>query len=1499
MLLPDSDDVEQMDPAEESSKPHYVPEEHLIAVTTDYDEKYIERKPKCRRTEPVELLDSGYKFKKRFSLSDMYIKSYEKKGVPIPHFIRPKAFNSNSLKDYIYGNGYTNKIPSLSEKKSTNNYSQKDHGKKRKIKILFDDDENNMLSTNAYDTIYSINSMEWEPVAYEELDLLPAYTYSTENSDISKLNSVYWESLNYEDVGDFSHVGAKNYTNMRNYNRNDNINTSAEESLNIRSNEIMDTTDLVTKITSRNFEEVGKTVQSGQEVDDDKIEVFKQDCIPKNVTGKRNASTKSTVENDLNDYTDLESIIWPTLNTTNINNSNEKNKIGKPRGTDIEADSNFDIVELLHRPSNRDQESYRSELTTDLQNPNIEQTKEILQSNKLDATDFKPNLFPSTTVDDTSKEFRPFRTTWDKRKHFHLLLKNDSSISEKSDIFFNELLAGLNQRVVTDKYTTKNIPTSIIHGSRSTEVTKTIKKYSPEVNEKLFGQHINRINSTKASNEVKSTEETHSMSADNEYHVSRLVYKYKQRLSSARTESIERNTESILDQTLPIIDYDYLLYSQRSENTPVPNKLKKATRDAFSIFNGNPDHDERFEWNDYKNYDDVVSTDISNSKWQKVLPLEFPENKSSNNFVSLFTPLLSPGNHYKLYTKPPRTTRANFSTTQKFANKNVTNKRILHLKIHRNNRFPNLKSVIKKGNLNEGGDDIFEFNNWTDDHGTDYYGVLDNPITETGDPVTEPSVVNLRHLIDPYINQTQIHKRNVKSPLFDERFKTQNIIRLVTIIWHKNPSNNFFRNILQRTKHGQRRQKRECILADTPFVNAQAYIVETGKQFQSNCLKNIVSVDDNNITSNEREVMAATATSFIEKSNTKTTEYPLTKRENHLTTLEKHSTRFRTIKLLLPKELLLEENQPLSKHAKYRKRSQVKLGNIWRLMAQSNLTHSAPKSDDDNLSYTSKQTKVLFAQTKATEDNTVNIAKYERTGTIDPAISFTKKIIVQRESNDDDTETKLYEQKTGGFSQIVTPVSSALLDFTQKPINMFFKKVTAAVTPYKCVKELTTTENLTEVTPLLKHWTPYMFMNQELYLKPPIEAELTLPIDDIYTNDYVTKRHEPITQNNALKKLLTTTTQPETISLIPAGLFDPPTKNYLYFKRIGTTNTNNNDIKQKEKLSSAKRKHVLTKSLFTVPSPCSFVPDWIKTKTNMNKNVMEKHYLSFFSNLSKKYNNKKNIATAAQRKPIFSDTNDGLLRLDENSNMTTTEATKKIAFNFVKLHVPSNFTNIYVPSTISITTDFSKFNLLNTNNSTIKIHNAVEKSSTELTTETNKELTAALYSSSTENPITQICESSDVFVNTKFTLAHKLKQDKPNHWLYRTLNKSPIIVPHIDNINVLPFTKGVNKGSKTYKHWKSNHPLWVLHFWNKLHEDHQTLSLFPAKLKYSKLESTTEDTVVNLYIKNNLNKNTFKVRPTKPTAKVPTLPEIKRIRVVPLVTADNKALINTEFKPSS
>lgn len=1513
-MLTDSVDIEQINPAKESLTPQYIPKKQRIAVTADYDENYVERKPKFRKTQFDKLLDAGFELKRRFTLSDMYVKSYERKGNKIPHFSHPKTINDNSSKDYNLSNRNIKGIPykrkTFSNKNSINDNGVKDpsSGKKKKIKILFDDVDNNMLIT---DTISSSRRSDWEPVAYEQLDLLTASTYSTEQTVTSI--PILWESLHYDGVEDLASVQAKIFANKK-------INvvyysTSTEKNLKTQSNEIVTRTDLVTRITSQNL---GKAVQKdNKEENDDDIEVFKPECTKETNTRKNNKCTNSIVElkqvtvgkYNLKENMDLENLVLSKLNTTYINNSNEEKEIVKISRTDsTESQRDFNLIELLNQTTNGNQESQRNELK--LQNNKINQVipqdlvddvEEIMKLEKLDTKDVELNLLPSTINDDTTKVFRPFRTTDDvflnvnfpvlndtnRNKNFSFLFMNDSFVPEKSDIFFHDLLAEDNQRDIK----TKKFSTLTMNGLRFTNAAKPIIKYPSTLKEKVFVKYINRTNPTEESYEALLIED-HSVPVIDDFQVSRLVYKYKQSLSSIAPKRIKTNTGSVPKQTLPVIDYDYLSYNQLSENTP-PEERKKTTRENFNLLNANPEHDGKFEWNDYNNYDEVLSNDESESpKWQKVLPLQFPKKKSTNNVTSHFPRLSSLGNHYTLHTKPPRTPNAIILTTQNFMKKNVPDKRVLQLKIRRNSTFPNLKSTSKTAYMFDGIDDILGINNWIDERGADYYEFGDKPVT---DPSTsQPRDVMFRRIIYPHRKQSKKHKRSIKSTLFDEFFKTQNFTHLVTLIWHKNSSNKAYKNMSQRIKYGKERQKRKC----TPFI------IETGKH--SN-IQSVVSLDNDTITCNAHKVM--TATSPTEESNAKTTVNPKTTLviDSKAVKSENRSSRE---KPLLRKYLLLEGNQPLSKFAKYKKKSQVKLGNIWRFMANSSMNNSS--SHDKDMSYTSNQAKLLVAKTEAIEDNTINTVSYEpktiviRT-TGHPALSFIKRITVERTFHDDDKETtdlnktelqpvaKTCDQKT----YITVPPA---LELTQKPINTVFKKIySAAVTPYKIAKELAFTEKLTERTPSLTLWTPFMYKNEQLNLKPMLETKFTSLTNAIYANDHATESCEPITQHIELEKFLSTTKEPETISLIPPYLFDPTPKNYI-FKRVGaamTTKRNvvNNGIKHTVK-SSAIQNNFLTKSLSTLTPSYSFVTDWANTNTKMNKNTTEKHYLSFFSDVSKKHDNTHIISTTTQRKPIPTEVYNKLLQQGQNSSMTAKENTKKIEFNVAKLHVPPNFTNTYVQSTVSVVTKFNVNTYLQLSTSTTGWDSVVTESSTERTTETNKDVTTTLYTTVIESPVTKPSKCSKVLKDTMSTIAPKLKQNTTNHWVYRFVNKYPVIIPRLDNINFLPYTKGVNKGSKAHKHWKSDHPPWVLHFWNKPQEDHDTLSLLPVKLRYRKLESTTEDAVVNLYFKNKINKKSNKLRPARPTMKVPTLPEIKRIKVVPLDKAHNGALIKTECTPS-
>lgn len=1560
-VLADSVDVEQLNPVVESLKPQYNIGNHLISVTADYDEKYLERKPVSVKSRPAKLLDTGYKFKKRFTLSDMYIKAYDRINNEFQIINAANPIKNNSLSDNNHGNKSINAIPSNNNQTSMNNNTLKHHnyGKRRKIKILYDDMEYNALTTNAYDEMSNLKNLEWEPVAYEGFDSIPPNVYSTQH--IAKTTPIFWESLHYDGVDDLTHKATMDSDIKKINYVPDSINTSSEKSPKIQLNVKVDNIHLVTEKT-RKFEEISKEVQRGSnEEDEDDIEVFKHGSVKKNGTQEMNTSTKSTVElkqitDDSNskESLDLESIVLSTLNTTNISNTNEEREIVKPSRIDsIESQGDFDIIEFLNPTTNGDQESQLNDLKTDLLHNKVEQaipqsdevlervdlldnTGEVLQPKTLDTKDiainFKTNVQPNTTVGSTTTEFRPFRTTYNSlfnelfpimndtsaNKNLSILFKNDSFISEKSDIFFNDLLLENNQNdiaFISKSYTTNNIPTLTVNSPRFTEAAKVIKKFLPVLKQKILVHHINRTNPEKESKEANSIEETQSTFVTDFGHVSRLVYKYKQSLTT--TKRIETNTESVRRHTMPVIDYDYLLFSQLSENTPVPVKLKKTTREHFSVLNINPEHDGKYEWNDYNNYDEVLSNeDTEISKWQKVIPLQLPEKKGTTNFISLYTRLSSLGNYYTLHEKPKRTTYPTMFTTQRSTSTNVTSRRIFHLKIRRNTTYPNFNNTIKKTSAIDDGDEILDSHHWTDDHGTDDYEFLERPVTDPG--ILQPREIYSEIINDPYQKQAQVHKRNIKSTLFDELFKTQNISHLVTIIWHKNSSDEVYKNVLQRIKYRLGRQKRECKPIDATFVNAKAFVVETGTRTQNNCFKNIVTNDDDNVTPYEHNVITTTANSLHEVSNMATTEYPLIKQKKQLTTVEKFTENVESekiysgVKPLLPK-LLLKEKQPMSKHAKYKKKSQVKLGNIWRFMANSNMIHTTPQSDDDHISYKTNHTTLLVAKAQVTEGNRFSIVKHESkeivtTTTIGPVLSFIKNITDARASNHDSAEIihipskylpieKLCEPTTGTdkLSQNTITVPAALIDFTQKPTNTFFKKIyTAAATPYKLAKELTFIENVTEGTPL-KQWTPFfMYITQQLNLKSPSETKLSLLTNEVDANDYGT-------QHFNLKKVLRTTNQPETISLIPPDLFDPPPKNYLYFKRVGATMITtakiaNNTIKPKKRLSSVKRNQFSTISLSSLAPPYSFVTDWAKTKTNMFKNVTEKRYLSFFSKLSKKYNKKENLSTTNQKKPIPSGIFNKLRQPDENSKIATKENTGIFEFNLAKLHVPSNFTKNYVPSATesNVASTFNKFNLLNTTSLPVGLNAAIKENTTKRTIEIKKELPTTLYSA-TDNPTRETSKSSDEFKNTLLTITPILNKDKTKHWIYGLVKKYPVIVPGFDNRHYLPFTKGISKESKIFKHWKSDHPPWVLHFWNKLHEDHQTLSLFPAKLKYRKLESTTEDAVVNFYFKKSINLYTNEMRPT---VKVPTLPEIKRIRVVPLGTVDNEILKNTESKPT-
>lgn len=1563
MALTDSVDVEQLNTAVGSMESQYTYSNNLIPITADYDEKYVDRKPKVIRHRPGQLLDSGYKLKKRFTLSDMYVKAYQKKGDLIPFFDYAKGINS-SPKKYNYGNKNFNENQSLNDEKSSYNNCLKGHnyGYKKKIKVLYDDVVGNILTTNAYDKKYKIESAEWEPVAYEGLDSLPANMYSTEHRDIPKSTPIFWESLHYDGVDNLAQVLTTNNDINKNNNRVDNINTTTEESLKSQSNEIVVRTDLVTENSTLILEDMSKVNQTeSKEEDDDDIEVFKHKFIEKNYTQEMNNVTKSTVElkrvtvekYDSKDNIDLKNIVLSSLNTTKINNNSEERETEKPSSINsAETSNDYDILEFINPMFNTNQESYRNELKIDLQNNKVEEaipqsddelervdlmdiTEEIMQPNKFDtkniSNNVNSNLLISTIVEDPIEKFRPHRTTNNNfynriapvlkdsttNKNF---FRKDYFVSEKSDILFLDLLGNQYDNITGTRksYISNYIPKLPVNGSRFTDM---IKKYSPKQKEKKIVQYLNHADPIKESNDADSIEETPSASVTDDRRVSKLVYKYKQSLRTA-TKRIETNTESVRKHILPVIDYDYLLYTPIRENTPATEKYLKTTREHFNAINVNPEHDWKFEWNDYNNYDEALSNEESEiSKWQKVLPLQLPEKKSTSNFISLYTRLPSLRKQYTHYPKPKRTTYAKPFSTRKFTN---TGKRILHLKIRRNTSFPNLQNTKNKPSAFDDGDDMIDMNNWTDDHGTDYYEFLDRPITDPG--VLQPREINLSHLDDPYKKQIQVHKRNIKSTLFDELFKTQKFTHLVTLIWHKKMKDH--KNMLQRKKYGLQRQKRECVSINATFVNANPFITEKAQQNKSNCGKNIVTVYDDNVTSYEHKtITTTTATLLTKKTDMEATEYPLMKRRNLPMTVDytenvESEKNYSEVIPLLPK-LYVKGNQPMSKHAKYKKKSQVKLGNIWRFMAKSIMIDTELNSYDDNISHTNNHIKVLNAKSEASDDS-FNIVEHEpksiliRT-TIDPVPSFTKKTPDERISNDTETVHlnksgylvypigKLREQKTGRDSiwQNVITIPTAFLEFTQNPTITFFKKIYTAMTPYELAKELTFIENVTDETP----WTPFMFKNPELNLKSPFETKFPVLINAIDANDYATKTQGPTTQNFDQKKILRTTEKPLTISLKPASLFDPLPKNYLYFKRVGATmitpaKLTNNKNKQKITLPSLKRNHFSTKSLSSITPSYYIVTDWAKTKTNMINNATEKHYLSFFSKLSKVHNKNNNISNTTQKIPTPSEISNKLFQPKENSKITTKENTGTFELNFLKLHVPSSFTKKYVPITTYIATtsndlsNGSKFNLLNTANYTIERHSAaIKESSTKRTTETINELITALYSTTTGNYIRKPSMSSNVFRNTLLTIPQKVKQDKANHWLYKYLNKYPVVVPRYGNINLLPITKGVNKESKIYKHWKSDHPPWVLQFWNKLREDHQTLSLFPAKLKYQKLETTTENTVVNFYFKNNINKNTNVPRPSRPTAKVP-IPEIKRIRVVPLSKVDNEVLITSESKPT-
>lgn len=1573
MFLTDSAEVEQLNPFEvpmfPTLKPQYNPDNNLIVVTADYDEKYMERKPKFWKSRPGKLLGSGYKFKRRSTLSDMYVKYYDRRSSTTSPFNDAATTNDNSQKDN-YDMRNTNEVLYTNDEESIKHDSLKKHkyAKKRKIKILYDDVENIILTTNAYDRKSGIKSVEWEPVAYEQLDYLPITKSSTVHSVKSISTPIFWETLHYDGVDDLAFVVTKNSDFRKNNNGVDNINTSAEENIKNQSNEIGYSIDLVNEKTSVKLE-----------TDDDDIEVFKYGSIERNETQEMNKPTKRTFElkpvtvqkYDSKEDMDLESLVLSTLNTTNTNNFNKQRELEKPRRTEsTDFHGDFDIIELLNQTIYVNPEPQRNELSIDLQNNEVEQpitqsnevlertdlgdnTEKKLKSNKLDIKDIivdlhstdKPILLSSTIVDITNNEFRPFRTTYKTffngkfytlndttlNKNASIILKNDSLITEKSDIFFRDLLVEDNHKhdvaVRRQSYTTNNIPTLTVNGPRFTEAVKVLKKYLPTPEEKSFVPYINLTNTNKKSYQTHTLEATPSTLLADVGQVSRLVYKYKQSLTTTATKHMATYAKSVPKQTLPVIDYDYL-FSQPNDNTPVPEMLIRTTTEHFSVLNVNPEHDGKFEWNDYNNYDEVLSNDETEiSKWQKVIPLQLPEKKNTN-FFSFYNRLSSPGNYYYTpYPKPKRTTYANILTTQRFRDTNVRHKRIFHLKIRRNSTFPNLKSTNKKHNVLEGGDDITYINNWTDDHGTDYYEFSDRSVTAPS--VLLPREIYLEHMLvnDPHKKEPQVRKRNIKSTLFDELFKTQNFTQLVTIIWHKNSSNKVYKNVFQRMKYKVEREKRECLPIDASFVNAKTFIIRTGSKNQSNCLKNIVPTDDHNVRTYEHKVMATTATSLTAVSNMEATESSPTKRKNQLVTVKNFTEtvefekRFSRSKPLLPK-LLLERNQPSSEHAKYKKKSLIKLGNIWRFMAKSNMSHIASKSDDDNILYISNQPKLLVAKVAAPEGNRINIVKHEpktiviRT-TLDPMLAFIKKYTDKMAPKDNDTETvhlnkteyvpiaKLSNSKTyrNRHWQNDITVPTTLLEFTQNPSNTFIKKKnTAAVTPYELAKELMFIKNDTEETPLLKQWTPFMYKNQQLNLKLPLETNMILLTNKIDANEYATENHKPTTQH--MKKLIRTTEQPETISLKPANLFDPPLKYYLYSKKPGATMVTvkvaNNNIKQKKVLSSVKQN--LTKSLSTLTPPYLFVTDWVKTKTNMIKNIKEKHYLSFFSKFRKMPNyEKQNLSNTNKRKPKPGKLDNELLKSNEKSKIFSKENTGNIEFNLVKLHVPSSFTKKYIPITTHIGTKFnvpsnySNINLLNTT-SPIRGHSAnIKQTLIKHTTETSKKLTTTFYSTITDNPTRKTSKNSYMFKKALVTIAPKPKH-MPNHWIYRLFTKYPVVVPRLDKINYLPFTKSVNKGSKIFKHWKNDHPTWVLHFWNKHRENHQTLSVFPAKLKYRKLETTTKDTIVNFYFKKNINKNTYELRSTRPTIKVPALPEIKRVRVVPLRTANNETLLKTESK---
>lgn len=1515
----DSGDAEQLAPVADSSA-ESLPENNLIAVTADYDEKYIDRKPKFLKTQQNDLIDSGFKLKKKFTLSEMYVRTPEKQGNNITSIDNGKSINDNYPNDHMV-NG------------------------KRKIKILFDDIENNIMTTNANESKSGIKSDEWEPIAYDGLDSIPVHMYSTKITLNTESTPISWESLHYDGTDDIANLTTKNYYIEEISNEVENMDTL--KNLKHQANGILDRIELLAEKSSKKLKKLAKIAQrDSMESDDNDIEVIKHETLDKNYTQEMNETAEKMVKMkqvnndkyDSKENMDIESIVLSTLNNTTNNNRTEEIETENTNPTNSnESYNDFDIIDLINQTTTKKQESRRNELKIDIKKQIVEQlsseSDELFESDLADSTEevFQSDLFPNTKG---SNKVLPHRTTnydmvtrkfivindTNRNRNFSFRFNNDPLLFEKSDVLFDELLEEDDQNdnvSVTHKFQkTTSTPTltKLLNDSRNTKIiTRTpntvIKKYSPQLKKEFIGHYINYSNPTKEYNEADSLEETPTTVASDDRHVSILVYKYKQSLISTATKHLQTTTTTAeIDpkSTLTDIDYDYLLYNyirdkalhHRTEN------VTKSIIENLSVPNENPEHDGTFEWNDYNSYDDILSNDESEiSNWYKVIPLQIPENKNTTvtNIIALYTHLLPTENHSTTrYPKPKRTAKVRrqeltrnkaidkitsySDVLQKYDNlrkiRNVTGKGIFNLKIRRKSTFT-LKSTTKHAHMatSRHKHTTNNFNSWVDDNTADNmdYEFLDKPVTE---PILEPRDMYLSYDY-PYKQRTQINKRNIKSTLYNELFKTQNVTRLVKLICQKNSTNRAYKNMVQRTIYRPERQVEAFTpVGDTPN-NAKVDVIITGNNVQNKCLKNIMSVDEENVLPYEHKFL--TATSLTEEA----TEASAITHENQLTTLEKYTEimlvgkGLSKVKPVLPK-LILENNQPPYKHAKYKKKSVIKLGNIWKFMEKAEEIFTTPKSDSTN-------SKLLVAEAKLTEGKIVNTIKQEPKAivteivshtTIDPVLSFIKSTAMIHDDTKSVDSNKIGHQPIPvQYEPKANYVPTTVSEFTHIPTSTISGNIYASVT-YKLAKELKFIVNVTTETPLLNLWVPITYKNQQFNLNTQLEKGLP-------------------TQDIEFMKFLSTKGRSETVSLKPTDLNDPLSTTYLYSKRDGTTSattakSRQSNIKPKKR-SSVKRSHLWINTIPSFAPHYTIMTQRVTKKPNIINKKNEKHYLTFFAKTTATSNNEeKNIAITNKNRPEHN----RLLNLNQNNAINSKEKTGRLGYSILKLHVlvPYTFRKKYVPSATTFTTEEQS-------------ESNVEETSTKRTAETNKKQTTE-SSSATDNPVSTTRQYSKMFQNTLLTIAPilkqssrvyentllmigmKSKQKKSKHWVHRFLNKYPIIVPRLDNINYLPLAKDNKGGSKIYKHSKNNHPTWVLHFWNNLHEG-QKMSTVPTKLD-RKLETTAEDAVINFYFKENINKNTKVI----PTRKLPILPQNKQIKVVPLGAVKNEALVKEKTKAS-